>query len=355
MSSLAKRLSALAQLNRAAQQYNTSLWHQIARAKRLHDRSLFSLEDALFWGLTDPSIADDEIDCFMSREARTRLQARVNDPSAGPDVDDKARFYRLCEAAGLPIPKTLGILHTTGTRAEHAPDSGTPHIGIDRLPDGSFVAKPAWGMKGKGILFFEKRGADFLVDGKTLDVHGFTAVAEEYAATDFLIVQHRLRAHPDLAAISRSEAVQSVRIVTYLDDEARPHILFARFKFIRRGNNVDNFSDGQTGNLIADVNLTTGRITRTLKKVAGEFGLKPVREHPDSGKSLFITLPFWQETVGIAATGAARFGALRALAWDIALTPDGPVILEANQDWEIFPIAPYRKPDPPDNWEALIH
>ncbi|MCB1696898.1 MAG: hypothetical protein KDI34_11765 [Halioglobus sp.] len=355
MSRIKKLLSSMQQISQAADFYQTSFWFQASRVRRLHDKSLFSLEDTLFWGLTDPAIPTAEIDSFMSREARTRLQARVNDPARGPDVDDKAVFYSLCTSCGLPVPETFGILETAGKpRTAHTLPPQAVRISFSALPDGDFVAKPIWGMKGKGLLFFRKAGGQYLLDGSTLDEAAISKVADSYAAKDYLIVQRRLLPHAALADTSDTDAVQSVRIVTYLDGDGMAHILFARFKFIRQGNNVDNFADGQTGNLIADVDLDSGRIKKTLRKVVGEFGLQVLSLHPDTGKSLDITLPDWSDAVQLAIAGAKQFNSLRTLAWDIALTPDGPVILEANQDWEIFPIAPYRKPSPPGDWESLI-
>lgn len=354
MSQIGKYLDAFSQLSRAARFYRTSIWYQAARSKRLHDRSLFSLKDTLFWGLTDPGIAEQDIDNFMSREARTRLQARVNDRASGPDVDDKARFYELCAASGLAIPETLGILQSD-SRVPKASTSNMAAVDFSGLPDGDFVAKPLWGMKGKGILFFSKHGDGYLVEDSRVDESGIRAISNEYLSKDNLVVQRRLIAHPELAAVSVTDAVQSVRIVTYLDSDLKPHILFARFKFIRRGNSMDNFSDGDTGNLIADVDIDSGRVLKTLRKNIGEFGLQVVDIHPDSEMPLNIVLPDWDAAVELAIRGALTFNKLRVLAWDIALTPEGPVILEANQDWEIFPIAPYRKPSPVGDWESLVH
>lgn len=322
--------------------------------KRLHQKSLFSVADALFWGLTDPSIGEDEIDCFMSRESRVRLLARVNDRSAGADVDDKARFYRLCESAKLSVPETFGILSTVRTKARREPDRDSKRIALASLPNGAFVAKPVWGMKGNGILFFEKLGQDYLFESSPVNLTTFESIIEDHAATDYLVVQRRVIPHPLLANISASNSVQSVRVVTYLDEQLKVHSLFARFKFVRHGNDIDNFSDGETGNLIADVDLDSGKITKTVTKVVGEVGLRTITHHPDSGVELRATVPFWEETLGLIARGALSFRALRTLAWDVAIAPQGPVILEANQEWEIFPVAPYRKPHPIKTWNALI-
>ena len=123
---------------------------------------------------------------------------------------------------------------------------------------------------------------------------------------------------------------------------------------MRKTSVIDNFADGTTGNLVADVDLDSGRVTRVVSKTPGRIGVEAVTHHPDTGQSLFITLPGWHEAIRVVTEAARLFEGLGSLGWDVALTPDGPRIIEANQEWEIFPIGPYRKPAPLGDWEFLI-
>lgn len=353
MRRLPKLLTAVRRLSKAARQYDTSLYFQVKRFRRLHDEWLFSLNDALFWGLTDPALPEDTLGSYMSREASSRLRARVNAREDLASVNDKARFYRICLEARLAIPETFGVISAFAPTHRQT-DPQTTRIDIGSLPDGSFVAKPAWGMKGKGIRFFEKAGPVFLVGGKSMDAESLRAVLGNEEPPDDFIVQRRVLPHPSLEAISGSKAVQSARIVTFLDSDNRPHVLFTRFKIVRRGIDVDNFANGETGNMVADVEIETGQITKVLMKPPFQIGLRAVTHHPDTGKDLLFQLPDWQQAIQLAHEGARAFPRLRSLAWDIALTPEGPVILEANQEWEIFPIGPYRRPLPREDWELLI-
>jgi len=354
MHALTKIVRAFGGLSEAARRYETSLLFQLQRFRLLHDQWLFSLDDALFWGLTDPALPDKALGNYMSREAATRLRKRVNAVEDLANVNDKARFYRMCSEAGLPIPETLGVL-PSGTNSSHrVTDPQTRRIEVESLPDGHFVAKPVWGMKGKGLRFFEKSGDQFLAAGVALEPESLRVTLSDNSEDDDYVLQRRVFPHEALVRLSGSSAVQSARIVTFVDSEDRPHALFARFKIIRQGNDVDNFVDGEIGNLIADVELDTGRVIKVFEKRPGEVGLRSVTHHPDTGESLSITLPGWEKAVQLAFAGARVFKTMRSLAWDIALTPDGPVILEANQEWEIFPIGPYRRPVPAAEWGALI-
>ena len=44
-------------------------------------------------------------------------------------------------------------------------------------------------------------------------------------------------------------------------------------------------------------------------------------------------IPWWTEAVELVCGAALRFPALRTLGWDVAITPDGPRVIEANAHW----------------------
>tara|TARA_R100000005_G_scaffold87841_1_gene57290 strand:+ start:20139 stop:20705 length:567 start_codon:yes stop_codon:yes gene_type:complete len=184
------------------------------------------------------------------------------------------------------------------------------------------------------------------------DAHAFLLAQSQ---TDTLVVQDWIEPHPDLMKISLSRGAQSVRVVTFLEENGQVHILLSKFKFICNNNLTDNFLHGESGNLIADVDTKTGKITAAWTKHPGEIGLREIDTHPDSQESLHISLPYWHKVVEIAVTGAKIFPKLRCLAWDIAFSPTGPVVLEANVNWEIFPTSPYSPPTSTSDWDRLIY
>ena len=154
--------------------------------------------------------------------------------------------------------------------------------------------------------------------------------------------------------MSGSQGLQCVRIVTYVDGRGRVHLLFARFKFLGKANLVDNFHMGATGNHVAEVDLDSGRIVKALTKQEGKLLLQPIEQHPATGRSLHIALPFWTEVLDLARSAAAAFAGQRTLGWDIALTPTGPLIVEGNNNWEPFPMGPLRRPESCGEWDALL-
>jgi hypothetical protein len=349
---LFKALSQLPELQKAAKRYNTSLLFQCLRALKLHNAYLFSMEDILFWGLTNPEIPNSQLGKYLSRESRTRLVAKVNDPLHAADVDDKSQFYNLCQSANLAIPRTYGVY---GAAAESSPAHASTFVTCEELDDGAYVGKPAWGNNGIGLVFFTKSAGKYTFGDQVLAEEQAHAHLLWNAQSDSLVIQDWIEPHPLLRQISLSRGVQSVRVVTFMEQDGNVHILFCRFKFIRRHNNIDNFTHGESGNLLADVDAETGQIISAWMKNPGEIGLRKIEQHPDSLQSLCITLPYWDEILAAARSGARTFPKLRCLAWDIAFSPEGPIVLEANQNWEIFPTSPYRVPPNTREWKNLVY
>ncbi len=49
-----------------------------------------------------------------------------------------------------------------------------------------------------------------------------------------------------------------------------------------------------------------------------------------------IVLPFWPQLIDLVSAAALTLRPLEYLGWDVAIAPDGPVIVEANPELDIF-------------------
>jgi Sugar-transfer associated ATP-grasp len=53
--------------------------------------------------------------------------------------------------------------------------------------------------------------------------------------------------------------------------------------------------------------------------------------HPDSGKPVTgVTLPNWEDSVELCLRTASSLPELRLQSWDVAMCPDGPLLIEVN-------------------------
>jgi hypothetical protein len=90
---------------------------------------------------------------------------------------------------------------------------------------------------------------------------------------------------------------------------------------------TDNFS---ISGIAAPVDLATGRLGPGVR-ADPRLIIAPVATHPDTGAAIAeAALPWWQEAAALALAAHAKLPAMACVGWDVALTPEGPVLIEAN-------------------------
>ncbi len=272
---------------------------------------------------------------YIKKRELESLQALVNPEEARDVVDDKLKFFQRCQQLGLPTPTILGLVDSA--QPNHSSDGipliRTPEhlLQIVRLGgEGKYLFKPARGFLGAGIKRIE------LKDDRLIDDSG-----EEIAIKEFLdsileqrslfILQKYLLPHSELRPIMPGGNLGTARILTIITGgEAR--VFRAHFKIPTGDNAADNFNSGQTGNLIAQVDLDSGRLLKSFGPDPKHSGLvDEILFHPDNGESLRgFKIPCWQELLATALNGARVFSDLGTIGWDIALTEEGPCLIEGN-------------------------
>ena len=66
------------------------------------------------------------------------------------------------------------------------------------------------------------------------------------------------------------------------------------------------------------------------------FELGVLETHPKTGHSLVnFRVPYWQAARDMVIDAARKFAPIKTIGWDVAITPDGPVIIEGNTSWGI--------------------
>jgi hypothetical protein len=148
------------------------------------------------------------------------------------------------------------------------------------------------------------------------------------------IVQERLRNHPEINRLSPSEFLQTIRVTTFIGNRGDCNILYAFIKLISGQNITDNFHAGLSGNMLAIARTEDGTIENAVVMDPTGKGAIYFQKHPDSGVEFDkFRIPQWSEVITIAKEAAARFLPVRAIGWDIAITPDGIKIVEGNIWW----------------------
>lgn len=129
--------------------------------------------------------------------------------------------------------------------------------------------------------------------------------------------------HPQLAEIY-PHAVNTMRMVTLIGDDGKPHLLYAVLKTGMNGRIVDNF--GVQG----PINLETG-IYEYPAHPGDTTDHKSFTHHPNTGVQLVgMKMPFFEESKEMVLKAAMVIPQIRYVGWDVATTPTGPAIIEGN-------------------------
>ena len=288
-------------------------------------------------GLFRPDVSHNEIEGYTSRKNVTRIQKILNPEGLDVLVRNKGLFYRYCMALGIPIPKLYAIFGSgSGDRTfdRSRPDTKTTLCEFidSKLPD-EFISKPLCGDHGYGLKVFHKDGSELR---NHLDqVVDMDKLCEELLTNDqAVVIQERLYNHQAIRNFTGTPYLQTVRIISLLDDRGDCEILHAHFRHIAGNNIVDASHKGRLNNSQATVNVKTGELHSFLRGT--RTGRGPDTIVPPSDPSEFLDrreLPYWTQTCELIAQAAPHFWPLRTLGWDIAITPDGPVVVEANAFW----------------------
>lgn len=253
---------------------------------------------------------------------------------------DKGIFYRFCLANGVPVPALFAIFFKADAgwaAAGHRLKSSTDWQKLlDKQLPGEFVIKPATGSYSEAVNVFSRSGDGFR------DFHGDVYQAQDiidwmanHPRYDSFVLQARLQNHPELVRLSATQALQTVRVISFIDATGNCRILHAHFKPITGPHLSDTFLEGLIGNVEAPVCLSDGRL-KSANRISGTgAGVLEVPVHPLTGRDFAgFQLPLWQEACELVMHTAPKFLPLRAIGWDVALTPLGPVILEGNSRWD---------------------
>lgn len=362
------RASALAliydHISRTTARRSGEIMRLFRRAVHLYRAHGFSAAEIIENGLLDPALGDDELAFYASRREQLAFIERHVPASYYCLTADQTVALAHCRMNGLPVPELVAVYAEPAGFAPGGPSLGTREEWIaflDRALPEHFFTKPAVGMLGQGAAAFRREGGVIVneSDGSRLDLPQLHAWLGETAArlargfrhygaslgltrpTARILIQKRLFAHPEIVRLTGSRGLSCLRLVTFVGKDLEPRIIAMAMKLIAGNSVTDNFHKGQTGNIWATLG-DDGRIRRAHGPISATGAYERVTRHPVTGEDLgSFRVPFWDEARDLALAAARAFLPHPLIGWDIAVTPEGPVIIEGNTRWTILP-APLR-------------
>ena len=237
-------------------------------------------------------------------------------------MNNKLNFALYCQNFSLPTPTLLGhnLLKSYFLNGELRTIENKDQLVqyfenlLDASGEDDLFVKPLADYGGKGCLKLSKKKLSRQIDSNMESLlangHIFSKVVQQ---------------HPEIDKI-HSKSLNTLRIITYITDENTTEVVSTFMRFGIGESIVDN---GSSGGLYVGIGTQKGQLKDYGYKTM-TFGGDKVTHHPNSNFRFGgFKIPYFKEACELAVSAVDYFPD-RWIGWDIAITPDGPIIIEAN-------------------------
>ena len=238
---------------------------------------------------------------------------------------DKELFGSVVGQLGFKTPRNSVVISS--------PDDISDFLNALELQQGKkYVLKPADGQCGRGIMLIRCNSHDnYAVNDEPCSRIEAIQLLDSTIGSAKYLAQEAVDQHDDISRIY-CESVNTVRLITiYNADTGEVDPLSAVLRVGANGNKVDNWAKG---GLAIALDMNTGILSGLGFYKYGNGTKTPT--HPDTGIPFSgIKIPYWKEIVNQALSLHRHILPLFIIGWDIAVTKDGPVFIEGNDNMEI--------------------
>ncbi len=239
-------------------------------------------------------------------------------------LQDKRLFERYFGAGGLPVLATVCELRPEGVELASGDECGYGELAAVLGDSRSLFCKPRHGIHGHDAFRLDVHEGVLLVDGEATAPESLARRIEAPCLCQERLIQHAALAQP------HPGSVNTLRIVT-LNHAGTPEVLFASLRIGADGAVTDNAGAMRC---IVRVHADTGACYETgFWKGPGQ-AFSETAAHRQTGVALRdCRVPFYDECLDLVRRAHRWLPGIYSVGWDLAITPDGPRLVEGNDDW----------------------
>jgi len=192
------------------------------------------------------------------------------------------------------------------------------------------VIKDTENSHGEGVMVV--KSIEYLDDDCKLNYfNGKSAMLSEILGKHPLIFEALIKQTAQFASFN-SSSVNTVRFMTTLYPNCKAKVIATFIKTGRAGSSVDNAGSG--GNVDVCVDTDSGEIKFAIQ-YDGWRKISEIEKHPDSGTQLNgVVIYNWEQIKADVIRFQQAMPWCKAAGWDIAITDDGPLVIEVNDFWD---------------------
>lgn len=153
--------------------------------------------------------------------------------------------------------------------------------------------------------------------------HNLNELFTELMENGMYLVEEVIQQHPEMSKLCE-RSVNTIRLVTVVSDKGNPNMVYSLVRIGSGENDVDNICSGGMYTLLS----ADGEMTHPAfcDNTVCYYEKHPVNGHPFVG----FRVPFFKEAVELCKKAALEEPRMRYIGWDVAVTPDGPALVEGN-------------------------
>jgi len=230
-------------------------------------------------------------------------------------LNDKSEFEKRCIEGGLPTIPTLALV------------ANGKFAAADALPPADLFIKPLNGKGGRGAERWRWADGHYVSACRALTPARLIDNLRARSHHSALLVQPCVRNHASLADLNCG-TLATIRLLTCLDRHGAPELIGAALRMaVDPMSVVDNLHQG---GIAAAIDLESGSLG-----AASNLGKDPrlgwLDQHPTTGARIEgRVLEWWPEVKALGLRAQAVFSDRLFVGWDLAMTEDGPIVVEGN-------------------------
>ncbi|TFH86349.1 hypothetical protein EQG41_11845 [Billgrantia azerbaijanica] len=241
-------------------------------------------------------------------------------------TEDKWLCSHILAQSDVKIPETLAVIDKTNRSYPGAHKISTPE-GLRDFCSSENVL-PFFAKENRGICSF---GAFLVIDADKdricLQGEGwldYVACMDEFVGDTAYIIQRLQRNHDFFEQYANNLA--TIRIYVLVTQNG-VRIPFSCLKLPSCNNVADSF--WRPGNLVCDLDAKTGEILTICSR--NNVAVDSHSAHPETGAPMLgEVVPQWDQVMALVNECAAVFHEVKFQSMDIAITQEGPVLIEIN-------------------------
>lgn len=315
-----------------AKQGHLSTFRQILEIAYLQIVHGFGYSLYHFAGMWDKDASWDYKTSFLSQKKYAHKVHELNERKYHGVTQYKPFEKAFFKLFGIPTGTYIGTLNTVWGRTANGQNLRTCedlHNLLDHYVGSIVCFKLFEGAGGLGFKAFDiikeenKIQACLLPNREKFDLESLLNKLLDENQTGWVLEEY-IEQHATISAINPS-SVNTIRLYVFQDKQGHVRVLGGFLRIGRQGSMIDNTS---AGGMRCRIDIETGILGKVTEK---DPMMRATSQHPDHGSQVEgVSIPFWNEAMELGIKTLTVLPKTRFAGFDVAITPEGPVMVEVN-------------------------